>query len=259
MYPLVLHVMALVCLAGCVSAPGLAPGDGEFSGSPWTQASGIVSATNPVSVLTPVNQQQDAWVHFRFPGKKANSFHYASVDGRDAMAVSADSSASMLRKKLRLEPDRIRRVHFSWKLPALIPAADMGDRDLDDAPVRVVLAFDGDRSTFSTKNAMLNELTRALTGEEMPYAVLMYVWSKQKPVGTVIPSPRTDRIRKLVIETGASNLSQWMAYERDIVADFQQVYGERPGALIGMGVMTDTDNTQTKAQAWYGPVQVLVD
>jgi hypothetical protein len=37
------------------------------------------------------------------------------------------------------------------------------------------------------------------------------------------------------------------------------VYGERPGALIGMGVMTDTDNTQTKAQAWYGPVQVLVD
>ena len=71
-------------------------------------------------------------------------------------------------------------------------------RDADDAPVRLVLAFEGDRSRFSAKNAMLSELARALTGEEMPYATLMYVWCNKRAPGTVVRNPRTDRIRKLV-------------------------------------------------------------
>ena len=54
-------------------------------------------------------------------------------------------------------------------------------RERGDSPVRLILAFEGDRSRFSAKNAMLSELTRALTGEDMPYATLMYVWSNHHP------------------------------------------------------------------------------
>jgi hypothetical protein len=93
----------------------------------------------------------------------------------------------------------------------------------------------------------------------MPYAVMMYVWSKDKPLGTVIHSPRTDRVRKLVVQSGEDKLAHWVDYERDVLADFRQVYGEAPGNLVGMGIMTDTDNTRTTARAWYGPLQVLVD
>ena len=88
----------------------------------------------------------------------------------------------------------------------------------------------------------------------MPYATLMYVWSNTRPVGTVLKSARTDRIRKLVVESGRNNLNAWLDYERDIAADFEQAFGERPGALVGIGVMTDSDNTRTTAQAWYGAV-----
>jgi hypothetical protein len=101
---------------------------------------------------------------------------------------------------------------------------------------------------------MLSELSHALTGEPMPYATLMYVWSNTRPVGSVIKSGRTDRIRKLVVESGRNNLNAWLDYERDIAADFEQAFGERPGALVGIGVMTDSDNTRTTAQAWYGAV-----
>ena len=130
----------------------------------------------------------------------------------------------------------------------------MAQRDLDDAPVRVVLAFEGDRSTFSPKNAMLNELTRLVSGEDMPYATLMYVWCNQRPVGSVIHNPHTDRIRKIVVESGARGLKQWNSYERDIRADFERAFGEAPGALVGIGLMTDSDNTQSNAVAWYGPI-----
>ena len=96
----------------------------------------------------------------------------------------------------------------------------------------------------------------ALTGEEMPYATLMYVWCNKREPGTVIRSPRTDRIRKLVVESGPKRLNQWLDYERDIRADFQRAFGEAPGALVAIGIMTDSDNTHTTTQAWYGPVQL---
>jgi hypothetical protein len=120
----------------------------------------------------------------------------------------------------------------------------------------LILAFDGDRSQFSAKNAMLSELSRALTGEEMPYATLMYVWSNQLPVGTVIINPRTDRVRKIVVESGPQRLKQWLRYERQIRADFEKAFGEPPGPLIGLAIMTDTDNTQGQARAWYGDIRL---
>ena len=160
----------------------------------------------------------------------------------------------MLRQTIRAEPGELGKVSFSWKVPALIAGADMMQADTDDSPVRVVLAFEGDRSRFSAKNAMISELALTLTGEPLPYATLMYVWGTHREPGSVILSHRTDRIRKLVLESGPQRLGQWLDYERDIKADFEKAFGEAPGALVGVGIMTDTDNTRGHAQAWYGPV-----
>jgi hypothetical protein len=148
-------------------------------------------------------------------------------------------------------------VRFSWKVPSLIEQADLATRDKDDAPVRIVLAFEGDRARFSARDAALSELAHALTGEPLPYATLMYVWCNQRAAGTVITSPRTDRIRKLVVESGAARLNAWLDYERDIRADYERAFGEAPGALVGIGLMTDSDNTRSHARAWYGPVRLV--
>ena len=129
--------------------------------------------------------------------------------------------------------------------------------DKDDAPVRILLAFDGDRSRFSPKDAALSELARALTGEPLPYATLMYVWCNHRASGSIIQSPRTDRVRKLVVESGKGGLNQWREYERDIRSDYERVFGEKPGALVGIAIMSDSDNTHSQASAWYGPVQLL--
>ena len=195
------------------------------------------------------------WQHLALPGKRVTQFVPVQIDGRDAMAVTATSSASMLRKRVRVEPADLQQLRFSWKVPSLIAGADMALRDADDAPVRVVLAFEGDRSRFSTKNAMLSEMARMLTGEEMPYATLMYVWCNQRPAGSIIINPRTDRIRKLVVESGARDLGRWRDYTRDIRADFLAAFGEEPGALVAVGIMSDSDNTRTQTQAWYGPLE----
>jgi len=198
-----------------------------------------------------------AWEHRAFPGKKSTQFHYERKDGRDTVAARSEASASMLRRQTRVEPQDLGHVRFSWLVPELIPGADMARRDAEDAPVRIVLAFDGDRTRLSPRDAMLSELARTLTGEEMPYATLMYVWCNDRQPGTVIHNPRTDRIRKLVVESGANRLNHWLEYERDVRADYERVFGEKPGALIGVAIMTDSDNTQSHARAWYGPVSLV--
>jgi hypothetical protein len=173
------------------------------------------------------------------------------------MQAKAASSASMLRRKLRVEPEALGVLHFSWMVESLIAESDMGVSSTDDSPVRIVLAFDGDRSKFSAKNTMLSELAHTLTGEPLPYATLMYSWCVHCKSGEVITNPRTDRIRILVVEAGSDNLGRWRDYDRDIKADYEAVFGEPPGALVAIGVMTDADNTKSHATAWYGPLKLF--
>jgi DUF3047 family protein len=232
-------------LAGCSALPVAAPDVGT---SPWAIASSRPGALR--------SAEAPPWRHYTFPGKSPTRFSYTREDGRDVIAVMAASSASMLRSVVRIEPPELGSVRFSWKVPQLIAGADMAARDADDSPVRIVLFFEGDRSRFSPRDALMAELVRVITGEEMPYATLMYVWCNRRAPGTLIISPRTDRVRTLVVESGTRNLNQWLEYDRNVTADYQRAFGEAPGALIGIGIMTDSDNTRSTAQAWYGPVRL---
>jgi hypothetical protein len=72
----------------------------------------------------------------------------------------------------------------------------------------------------------------------------------------VITNPRTSRIRKVVVESGAANLGRWLDYERDVRADYIRAFGEPPGALRGVALMTDSDNTRSVTRAWYGAVRL---
>lgn len=241
-----LVVCAGLQLVACTSLPASVPvAENEDMGA-WGVQSLTAAQPNAAS----------PWKHHAFPGKQPTRFTPEAHAGRPGMYAQADASASMLRKQVRLEPSDLGTMKFSWLVPGLIEDADMALRELDDSPVRVVLAFEGDRSRFSAKNASLSELARLLTGEEMPYATLMYVWSNQHAPGSVIINPRTDRVRKLVMESGAGKLGRWLDYERNIHADYEKVFGEAPGALVAVAVMTDADNTRSVARAWYGPLNI---
>jgi hypothetical protein len=230
-------------LLGCAHGPE--------SGTP---PSGLPVLSALPLTFTPKDQAQ--WAPVLLPGKLRTEFRLEQRQGQPGLRADALRSASMLRQKLDIPPASLGRLRFSWQVDALIPEADMRQRETEDSPVRLVLAFDGDRQKFSAKNAMLSELTRSLTGEDLPYATLMYVWSNELPMGTVIVNPRTDRVRKIVVDSGAAHLQQWRHHERQIAADFEKAFGEAPGALRGLAIMSDSDNTQSQSRAWYGEIRL---
>jgi hypothetical protein len=211
-----------------------------------------VNSTEP----QPSKSFSAGWRHFPLPGKTATLYSFGKEHGRDALTAKAGVSASMMRRDVNILPANLGDVSFSWHVPQLMVNADLAERDLDDAPVRIVLAFEGDKSQFSAKNAMLSELAQVMTGEPLPYATLMYVWCNKRPAGSVVINPRTDRIRSLVVESGEKNLKQWLDYKRNIQVDFEKAFGEKPGKLLSVAVMTDSDNTKSHIVAAYGDVRV---
>lgn len=220
---------------------------------------GLTACSSTPSSLERASSEVSAfhgWQHMPLPGKTATAYLPVHVAGREAMEVQALSSASLLRRKLGIAPEDLGQIRFSWRVPVLMLTADLARRDRADSVVRVVLSFEGDRSSLSARDHMLSELLQLMTGEPLPYATLMYVWCPTRETGSVITNPRTARIRKLVVESGPTRLNQWLDYERDIRADYRRVFGEEPGRLIGVAIMTDSDNTQSQARAWYGPVEL---
>lgn len=226
-------VLAALILGACASPP-TPPSQAVATAGPW-----------------------GAWRDYSFPGKRSTVYRAQRSGDRFVVSAEADASASMFRRQLRVEPAQLARVQFSWRVATLIAGADLAEADASDSPVRIVLAFDGDHNRLSLRNRMLFDLAQALTGEPPPYATLMYVWDNQAAPEAVIHSQRTDRVRKIVLESGAAHVGQWLSYERDVRADYRRAFGEEPGALLGVALMTDADNTASHASGEYGEVRLI--
>jgi hypothetical protein len=235
----VFAAVVVACLAACAAHPPRLP-----------------PATPPSPQSSAEAKAEAEWQEVKLPGKRATEYTWEEFDGRRALAARSDASASMMRRKLTSAPKSVNTLNFSWQVEALITGADTSVAETEDAPVRVMLAFGGDASKLSARTRMLFELSHALTGEEPPYATLMYVWDNQAPVNSLIVNPRTDRIRKIVVDSGPEGLKRWRDHKRDVAADFRRAFGEEPGPLLAIALMTDSDNTKSKSRAWYGPLSL---
>lgn len=178
--------------------------------------------------------------------------------GRPAVQALADRSASLWRRAWPLPAERLGEVRFSWWVDAPLPGADLAQAGLGDAPARVLFAFDGDHGRLSLRNRLLFDLAQTLSGERPPYATLMYVYGNRADhLGRTIVHTRSDRIRKIVLDAGAQHAGRWRDHRRNLAEDFRQAFGEPPGRLLSVAVLTDADNTQQQARAWYGPIEIL--
>ena len=73
----------------------------------------------------------------------------------------------------------------------------------------------------------------------------------------MVPNPFTDRVKMIVVESGAENLNTWVGQQRNIYEDYKQAFGEEPPMISGVAIMTDTDNTRESATAYYGDIVFL--
>ena len=266
-----LSLAATGALAACASPVPTAqdgaeesPGDeptSAYRASEEELAALNASAWARASSLAVLGEPPGRWFHQTFPSYRHTDFTpLAAHAGRPALRALAHKSNSLIRHQLNWPSVRLGglRLGFSWLGTALNPGADVGERGHDDAIARVVLTFDGDRSGFTARDHLVSELAHLLTGTPLPNATLMYVWDTRHPVGTVVDSPASRRIRYLVVDSGSDKLGRWADHERDIARDFRTVFGESPGELLDVGLMCDSNNTGAAVESYFGPVRLSV-
>ena len=210
------------------------------------------------SAEKPSDGMPHGWHFYRIaPYKKNTIYRLEKYQGRTVLAANSKTSASGLAVKLRPRAAQNLWLQWEWKAVGAIAQADNADSRNDDAPLRILVAFDGNKSKLPLKEKLTFEMANLISGQEMPYATVMYIWSGKNAVDTVLNNAHTSRVKMIVVDSGWDKLGEWRKHERDLAADYKLVYGEAPGNVIGVALLTDTDNTKSETQALYGDIELV--
>lgn len=181
---------------------------------------------------------------------------YTLVDDGGTTVVRAESraAASGLSKTLRVNPAQFPWLRWRWKIDNLIADADLRSKEGDDFPARLYVMFDYPLEKLPFFERTKLRLARALFDPDLPAATLCYVWDNRSPVGSMAPSAYSDRVRLIVVASGAAHVGRWVDFERNVAADFRAAFGEGAPPVKAIAIATDTDNTGSFATARFGDI-----
>lgn len=244
-------ILVAALVAGCATQPrhdhvpatAVSPGLTQLSPFSSHAGGGLPRGWEPLVVLR---------------DKKPTAYQLVSDEPGLVLHAHADLASSALMHHVDVEPAERPWLQWQWKIH---PAARRGGASPGErgSPARIVLGFDGDKGALPFTDQILFETAKVITGHDFPYATLMYVWAENLPVGTIVPSRHSSRIRMVVAGSGLDGLGSWRRYTRNIVEDFERAFGEKPGRLIGVGVLTDDEAEDGVTDAWYGDIKLTAD
>lgn len=237
------HLFVLSCLALTCLTAGAAPPE-----------AGAPCQPRPLGF----DQKEAGWAHQPLSKLKRDTVYTVVQDGGrgGVLRAGADRSASLYVAPLKPALKTPMTLSWDWKTDALVAGADNRQKDREDAPLRVLVAFDGDVATLPEAEQKRFSRAKSLAGRQPPFAVLMYIWTDQVPVGTVIPSAHTSQVKMLAVASGPGGLGAWQTVQRNVAEDYRRAYGAEPGPVVGVAVMTDTDNTGTQAVGHYAGLRI---
>jgi hypothetical protein len=198
------------------------------------------------------------WTPLTFRNIGRHTDYSLVADAAQGTVVRADAraSASGLMRRLDLDAHAHPLLRWRWKVARPIAGGDVTRKDGDDYAARIYVSFRYAPERLSLAQRARYAAARLVYGEYPPHAGLNYIWDARASVGTVVANPYTDRVRMIVVESGAGRAGSWLGYERDIVADYRAAFGEDPPPIAGIAIMTDSDNTGDAVEAWYGDIDL---
>jgi hypothetical protein len=132
-------------------------------------------------------------------------------------------------------PKKLQQLRWRWRVRVLPTGADETKADKHDAAAQVYVIFD---SQYWPR-------------------VVKFIWSGSLPVGTRFTNPLYDRGRVIVLRSGSSDKSTWYEERVNFYAEYKKFFGNEPGEVQGIGILTSSDATKSVAAADYDDFAIL--
>lgn len=212
------------------------------------------SAVAAFSQATPGATAPAPWRELTLAHVKAPRFELVDDGGTTVLRVTSAGAAGTLAHPLHIDAARRPLLAWRWKVDRVVEHADLATKRGDDFAARVYVFFEVPPSELPLGARIKLALARLVYGNALPSAALCYVWDNRHPAGTSAWSAYTDRVRLVVLESGAARAGQWVEEKRDVASDYRAAFGARSGLppVSGIAAGNDTDQTGESASAWFG-------
>ena len=85
---------------------------------------------------------------------------------------------------------------------------------------------------------------------------IKYVWSSSLPVGTTTESPYNSKTKIVVLRNQSSPLGTWVSEKVNVYEDYKRLFHQEPKHVQAIGIMSDSDNTESTALAHYKGISI---
>ncbi|GAA0846301.1 hypothetical protein GCM10009113_20790 [Marinobacter szutsaonensis] len=211
-----------------------------------------LAVNNPIPPFSQIGSLDDGWEPLHFPKiDRHTRYELVQEDGQQVVRATTEGGASGLITRLKLEPDNSLKLAWQWKVSNVFEGGNAREKSGDDYPARIYVAFEFQPEDAGFFERAKRKTVEVLFGETLPGNALNYIWANKLPEGEFIANSYTDRTMMVAVNSGGSQVGQWVSVERDIVADYRKAFGEDPPPVVGIAIMSDSDNTGERATAWY--------
>jgi hypothetical protein len=173
---------------------------------------------------------------------------FSSNDYRfgNTLSMVSDGSVSIAWTRLPEAEWGARAATWTWTVEQSVPPTDLSRKGGDDRNISLYFVFVPQAVAADLSGAGI----RALLGRD-DVRVIQYAWGGNNPVGGVIASPYGTPGTGVTIplrqaDTGSHSESV------DLAADYARAFGGAPGALVGLAVSGDSDDTSSVIRAALG-------
>jgi hypothetical protein len=176
------------------------------------------------------------------------------TDNRTVLQATAQSSASALMRKVSINIKEYPIIEWTWKITSIFKRGNVIDKNGNDYPAALCIKFPAAKPK-NIKEKVTEKIVKASTGDKPPSAGLDYIWASNTPIGTMVTSPYTNKLKLLIVESGLSKANQWITKRRNIYQDYKKAFGTEPDSTISaVIIMTDSDNTNDTTTSYYGNI-----
>jgi hypothetical protein len=208
----------------------------------------------PFSASKPGDTLPAGWTPLSLPKVPAPEVALVADGGDTVLRSRAKAAAGTVAHALAHDVAARPMLRWRWKVDRVVEKADLATKAGDDFAARVYVFFDVPAESLPLGARLGIFLARNVYGATVPTAALCYVWDNRHAPGTTRWNPYTDRVRTVVLRSGAAG--GWAPESRDLEADFREAFGAgwkgSVPRVTGIAIGNDTDQTGERVTAWFG-------